>query len=121
MKNLAILANAITVANGRYRHACRELVIATPDEKYGKGRYPIEEIKRIKTQALDEVVALERKAGNLVRRAADIEEFERRTGLEFDAQGPALAICAECEKTFQYLNDHDCRRTTIVPRYRFLK
>jgi hypothetical protein len=104
MKNLEILSSLLTISRGRYENACREYVISVPMQPRRT-----RDLDEIKEKALGEMVAIEKRAGDLVKRAHEIEEFEKRTGIEYDAMGPNIAICGECGQTFQYMANHDCR------------
>lgn len=105
MKNLEILSSLITISRGRYTDACRQYVISIP-----LNPRRTRDLEEIKQKALCEMLALEKRASDLVRRAHEIEELEQRTGIEYDAMGPAIAMCGTCGQTFQYMDTHDCRR-----------
>ena len=40
-----------------------------------------------------------------------IEEFEERTGLTFDPEGPDLDECEGCQEDMQFVPDHECGYT----------
>jgi hypothetical protein len=114
MKNLEILASLITISRARHVHACRKYIIALTPAGRPEAPQKLREFEKIKKEALGERVGIEKKAGDLVRRAHEIEEFEKRTGIEYDVMGPTLAICGDCGKTFQYVNDHDHGKVTLL-------
>jgi hypothetical protein len=37
-----------------------------------------------------------------------IEEFEDKTGLTYDPEGPDIDECEYCGEPIQYITDHDC-------------
>jgi hypothetical protein len=59
--------------------------------------------------ALEESSILNKRLREIGGQKAKIEEFEQRTGLEFNALGPLLAKCCFCGELFQYIPDHTCR------------
>lgn len=36
------------------------------------------------------------------------EQFEEKTGLKFDYNGPDVCICEYCNEAFQFIPDHEC-------------
>ena len=109
MKNLEKLASLITISRARHVHAWRKCITALPG-----ALQKILEFERIKKEALRERIGFEKKASDLIRRAHEIEAFERCTGIEYDVMGPALAICGSCGKAFQYVQDHDHGKVTSL-------
>lgn len=105
MKNYEIVVEKL--ANARVKH---EQASRAHTDSLTRGDTIVHQTDLVKVHhALEEVIILERRMHYILSQKNLIEKFEKKTGFEFNALGPELAICEFCQDVFQYIPDHLCK------------